>query len=256
MQEETSKLRIERDSLAKEAVEIEKADSVMAQISSCLDSIALQEKMLIRIADSEGHEYTKPEILENIRMFKTILNKYQSQIATLQDSVARIPSMKRIIEHLSVQLNIRNAEIARLQDEIATNKADIKSLLERNAILTQEKNRVQMEKEMSDDVIEMQEELLNQGFYIIGTKKQLKEAEVLKGGNILKKKSVDFSNIREGKFETLNILEETEINVDGKSPKILSQMPHGSYHWNGTTLVIDNPKAFWGVTRYLIIQVN
>jgi len=253
--EEIALLRSEVDSLLRANASFQQSDSVMSLISACLDSVAYQEELLIRAEDSEGHQYTKVQILDNIRKFREIIAKYQSQIAALQDSVAGYSKLQSVVSFLKEQMAKKNEEIAQLQTQITNNETDIKSLLDRNHALTKERDRIQMEKEMSDDVIEMQEEIINQGYYIVGTKKELKAAEVLTGG-FLKKKKVDVNNLSDNNFTSINIQDTKEIKVNGKSPKILSQMPEKSYHWDGTTLVIDNVKTFWSVTRYLIIQVN
>ena len=47
------------------------------------------------------------------------------------------------------------------------------------------------------------------------------------------------------------------ITINGKSPKMLSEVPSNSWTFDGNTLTITDPKAFWSANnRILVIQVK
>ena len=94
----------------------------------------------------------------------------------------------------------------------------------------------------------------------IGTKKQLKDAGLLKTG-FLKKKKVEYSNVDKTKFMKVDIRKFRSIQLKSNNPKILTPMPNtSSFHFDdntdgNVTLIIDNPTKFWSVSNYLIIQL-
>lgn len=100
-------------------------------------------------------------------------------------------------------------------------------------------------------------------YYIIGTEEQLISKGILKKeGRIIKKKKVDFTNINKSVLTKGDIRTLSYISIQGKSPKILSDVPKGSYTLenNGDksyTLKISNASSFWSANnRILIIQIK
>ena len=108
------------------------------------------------------------------------------------------------------------------------------------------------------DMISAQDDIINQGFVKIASKSELKESGLLTGG-FLKKKQVDYSMVEKNKFFTIDIRKVTEIDINSKHPKILTNVPEDSYllERNGdkTKLRIIDPERFWSVSKYLIIQI-
>lgn len=130
----------------------------------------------------------------------------------------------------------------------STRKNDIQKLNTANEVLTETNN-------LLDNVAKAQDNTLNQGFVFIGTSKELQKAN-LTTKRLLGKTKLNLSAIDESKFKKIDIRKETVIEVNGKSPVILSQMPEGSYHWIGNSLYIDNPTRFWSITTFLVIKTK
>ena len=105
-----------------------------------------------------------------------------------------------------------------------------------------------------------QDDVINECYVRIGTKKQLLAAGLLKGG-FLQKKKVNYEDVDKSKFSAVDIRKCREISLKSSNPKILTPQPSNrSYHFEESgdghcVLVITNPALFWSVSNYLIIQL-
>jgi hypothetical protein len=103
-----------------------------------------------------------------------------------------------------------------------------------------------------------QDQQLNTVYYIIGTKDELKEKGLMKGG-FLSKKRADYANIDKSYFIKRDMRGLDKIDIDSKKTKIITETPASSYtltkNDNGTTtLTITDKEAFWKASPFLIIQ--
>lgn len=259
--QETPTYDEERDSLltiidAKDR-EIALNDYVTDQMASVLDSISKYENMLV--TTQEG-KLTKASAMNNLKRFQEILNLYKERMTAIQDSLSKTKnankSLLTIVEQLNAQLQAKESQIASLQKELQSGKKEIKNLKSELSNVINSNNELTRENEEISKVADVQDKIINKGYFIVDTKANLKKKGILKGGGIFSKTSINTSNVSVSNFVSIDIRNTKEITVTGKSPKILSQMPEGSYHWDGQKLFITNPTSFWQVTKFLIIQVN
>lgn len=248
------------DSLEQTKSELNYCNSTLAEISSCIDSIAIQEQLLTSgNSEVSGAPKTKKEILESLKQYKEMLANYRQRMTEMEDALSSKEgsnaNLRNIISFLNAQIKAKDEEIARLQEEVLSGqrnieslKSDVRKLNTANDVLTKSVQHL-------DKVAKAQDATLNQGFYIVGTSAELKAANIT-SKKFLGKTKVNAAGIDDSKFKKIDIRNIRRIDVNGKSPKILSQMPEGSYHWEGSTLVIDDATSFWSVTSYLIIRVK
>ena len=100
------------------------------------------------------------------------------------------------------------------------------------------------------------EKEMNKVWYVIGTKKELKNVKILSGGEIMLDKDANMSY-----FTAADRNGTCEINTHAKRAKLLSAHPDGSYAFveddNGMKILkITDRNTFWSITRYLVIQVR
>ncbi len=237
--------------------EIALNDYVTNEMASVLDSISKYENLLI--TNKEGKQ-TKASAMNNLKRFQEILALYKERITAIQDSLSKTKnankSLLTIVEQLNGQLQAKESQIASLQKELQSGKKEIKGLKSELSNVIKSNNELTRENEQISKVADVQDKIINKGYFIVDTKANLKKKGILKGGGLLSKAIINTSNVNESNFVCIDIRDTKEITAVGKSPKILSQMPAGSYHWKGQRLFIDNPTSFWQVTKYLIIQVN
>ena len=158
---------------------------------------------------------------------------------------------------MEAQLEEKDITINNLRREISRNNTNITQLkktvvnLETNISDLTEKNETQLK------ALEVQNEMLNMGYFIVGTKNELKEAGIIKTNLFNIKLDIDPSQI--DKFTAVDLRNFNEITIKSKKIKVLSQMPKSSYEIknnndNTSTLVIINTDEFWRFSNYLVIQ--
>lgn len=232
-------------------------DNAMNQMASTLDSIAKYESILIK--NTEGTT-TKATAIKNLMRFQEILGIYKERMVALHDSLSSSEKSNKslliIIDRLNAQITGKEKQIASLKSEISNGKREIRSLKANITQLTEANGELTATNTVLNKVASTQDKIINRGYFIVDTKTNLKKMGILSGGGLFSKSKVNTSNMNDGHFVSVDIRVTKEITVSGKSPKVLSQMPSGSYHWNGSKLIIDDPTSFWRITNYLIIQVK
>ena len=94
------------------------------------------------------------------------------------------------------------------------------------------------------------------------TKKELKDQNILTNTGLFQKKQVlKDGDINKDYFTQVDIRTTKEIKLYSKSADVLTTHPAGSYALekddkDQLVLKITNPKDFWNVSRYLVIQVK
>lgn len=95
----------------------------------------------------------------------------------------------------------------------------------------------------------------NVAWFVYGYRKELKEQGILENGKILE------GDFNKEYFTKININDDKEIKLYSSSAEILSNHPNESYQLfrdkkKQYILKIIDPKLFWDITKYLVIQVG
>ena len=118
------------------------------------------------------------------------------------------------------------------------------------------------ENEAKAKTVAEQDKALNTAWFVFGTKKELKDQNILTNTGLFQKKQVlKDSDINKDYFTQVDIRTTKEIKLYSKSADVLTTHPAGSYALekddkDQLVLKITNPKDFWSVSRYLVIQVK
>lgn len=236
--------------------------SSLIEVSASLDSIAVGEGML-RDAN-EGPVLTKQQMLENIAAFKETLAQNKARLAELEQSLAgrneQLTKLSNVVKYLNGELEAKEARIAQLEEELKSANADIGRMRDEMVGMSTTIGSLQEENEQQRQAIESQDASLNEGYYIMGTSRELKNKGLTSGGNLFKKKRVEFDNIDKSLFVKIDIRNTTQLNIPSKKAKILTGAPADSYtithNGDSSVLQISNPTRFWSVSRYLIIEID
>ena len=265
----------ERDSLIIEnqanKEELAELNSIISTVSAGLDSIAIQEGILYSGKTRDGVALNRNQIIANINSMAEILKRQREKIQSLQDSLAMrsanpnkssqsIEKLQNVIAFLNKQLAEKDNEIQSLRRDVNSKNKDINqlrtSLSDMRNIAEKAENRTQV----VTQALAKQDEIINECYIKIGTKKQLVASGLLKGG-FLQKKKVNYEDVDKSKFNAVDIRKFREVTLKSNNPKILTPQPsNNSFHFeengDGTcTLVITNPTQFWSVSNFLIIQL-
>lgn len=260
----------ERDSIMQEnkakTQQLDELNSVLATIATGLDSIAVQENILFTNKGRDGVMLNRQQIAANLKGMADILARQRAKIKMLQDSLANkkssqgVERLQKVVEFLNQQLAEKDQVIQSLRADLNNSKKDITQLRASLSDMRTKANNAEQKTKVLTKALSKQDEVINECYVKIGTKKQLSAAGLLKGG-FLQKKKVNYEDVDKSKFNAVDIRMFREISLHSSNPKILTPQPSNrSFHFEESgdgncTLVITNPTLFWSVSNFLIIQL-
>lgn len=260
----------ERDSIMQEnkakTQQLDELNSVLATIATGLDSIAIQENILFNNKGRDGVMLNRQQIAANLKGMADILARQRVKIKMLQDSLANkkssqgVERLQKVVEFLNQQLAEKDQVIQSLRADLNNSKKDITQLRASLSDMRTKANNAEQKTKVLTKALSKQDEIINECYVKIGTKKQLSAAGLLKGG-FLQKKKINYEYVDKSKFNAVDIRKFREITLQSSNPKILTPQPSNrSFHFEESgdgncTLVITNPTLFWSVSNFLIIQL-
>ena len=260
----------ERDSILQDnknkTQQLDELNGVLSTIAIGLDSIAVQENLLFNSSGRDGVRLDKHEIAARLNGMADILARQRAKIQVLQDSLANrkasqgVEHLQRVVEFLNQQLAEKDQVIRSLRADLNNSKKDITQLRASLSDMKSRAVRAENKTQVLTTALSKQDDVINECYVRIGTKKQLSAAGLLKGG-FLQKKKVNYEDVDKSKFNAVDIRKFCEITLKSNNPKILTPQPSNrTFHFEESgdgscTLVITNPTLFWSVSNYLIIQL-
>lgn len=234
----------------------------LSVIATGLDSISAKETDIFNTS-KESPVPNRQRIKEQLTVLKQSLEEQRTKINSLEQQMRadskNAAMMKSVINMLKGQLEEKSNRIMELQAELDNKNLSIQELNTRVENLTSQNALQQETISAQQDMISTQDDMLNMGYVKIGTKQELKDKGLLSTG-FLKKAKVDVSNVSKNLFKSVNIREYTEVTINSKKIKIMTQMPEESYtteeKGGKTVLHINDPAKFWSISKFLIIMTD
>lgn len=262
--ESDNALQHQRDSL--QAI-IDNKDEELNELMSVMNEV---QEGIARISEAEGRvtvAQAGPEtgsqkeiIRENMEFIQEAMRQNRDMIDNLKDKLKKstfnAEMLQKTIESLQAQVEKQNQQIQELMASLAERDIHIKQQDEEISNLNENVTNLTVEKNAQAETIQHQDRDLNSAWFVFGTKAELKEQKILQKGDVLK--NGDFNT---DYFTKIDIRKTRVINLYSKNANVLTTHPTGSYSLskdsNGLyTLVINDSKAFWSVSRYLVVQVK
>lgn len=231
------------------------------KINEAEDRIAVQSGSLENAPAGFGENIKADLAFIQSRMQenKALIEELQSK---LDKSNNRSAQLKKAVTSLTADLAAKADEVKALQEELAAKNIHITELDETVASLTAIKEDLVAQNAESNNTIAAQDAALNAAWYIIGSKKELKEQNILTNTGLFKKGDVmEDASVNKENFTQVDIRNTSDIALGTKKAKVLTTHPEGSYtiveNEDGllTLKIIDN-KLFWSVTRYLVVRAS
>lgn len=236
---------------------------LMGDIYNGLDSINMQEGLLYNINNGENLN-RRAEVRNNLSAIKARLAANRKLLAEME---ARIKAsgnensvMAKTIEQMKARLSQQDSKIAMLENQLSIANDSIDFLNNQVAETQQQLESETADKEAAQAAYSEAENQLNTVYYAIGTNKELKQ------NGLLEKKFLGATKVLKGDFNESYFTKAdkrtlSEIPTGSKKVKIWTNMPTDSYSIvenpdKTKTIKITNPKEFWSLTPYLIIQVD
>ncbi|MDB4285927.1 hypothetical protein N9933_01335 [bacterium] len=246
----------------------------------------IKEREAIISTNTENPEFQqdrKDKVLSDIQTINTLLVKNQTIIDSLTERLKgsqwRTKEFKRTIANLNKKLENKTSTIDQLKGDLETMNFAVASLNTKVDTLTKKSEKLaQLSETQSSKLneqgellaeqtekIEFQTKSLNTGFYVTGTSKELKEADILtKEGGVIglgstTKLKDDFNS---SAFTKIDITEIQVIPLATKKARLLTNHPADSYVIKGEEdknvegLEITDPERFWAASKYLVLVTN
>ena len=243
--------------------ELEFYQSCLFLVSDGLDSIARADKNLMTVASSREKTITRESIKQDLAAYADLLTRQRERINQLEAQMGEggkeRERMKGLISILSKQIEEKDATIQKLQKKVETQDFNVALLQDEINGLYTKIATLKHENKSKDEAIKVAQEMLSEGYYIIGSSSELKKLGVL-SSRFLGKSKVNVDQIDESIFTKIDTRDFLQLTIPSKKVTIKSQHPSTSYKLTTdkksgtTTLDIVDELDFWSVTRFLIIQ--
>lgn len=232
------------------------------EIEESINELDLQQGALKidLLGGIENTETSKDRILIKIQLINTMLEQNNSKLRSLAEQLAKsnykIVGLQQSIEELQERLANKDTEIAGLKKELVELNYEIDDLNVTVDSLT-------FIAELQKEALQIQRDELETAYYCYGTKKELKENNIItrEGGLIGLGKTTKLSkDFNQEYFEKINIKQITEIPLAIKKAKIITNHPSESYELVGEErvekLIITDVDKFWEASKFLVIVVE
>lgn len=233
------------------------------QIQANLDSIKQAEMLISQNTAGNGEIEAdqKEQINRDINMIYDMLRKNKETITDLRSKLkksgGKVTELEKMIDRMAQQIDEKDAAVAQLRTQLEDMNIQIE-------VLTSDVGRLTAEGEAKAQTISEQTTALNTAWYVMGTKRELLDKNVItrEGGFIGlgadKKLKKDFDK---GYFTTIDITQFNTVPLSKKKITLITSHPSKSYKLYGTekasdSLVITDPKEFWSISKYLVIMVD
>ncbi|WP_291527966.1 hypothetical protein [Bacteroides sp. UBA939] len=265
-------LKAENDSLMMELTqrnaELDEMMGTFNEISEGFRQINAAESRvdLQRGAVAEGSLSAKQQIAADIEFIQQQMQDNKEQIAKLEamlkSSKSNSAQLKKAVESLTQELAAKTQHVEELHAELASKNIRIQELDAAVTGLSADKQALTAENEAKAKTVAEQDQELNTAWFVFGTKKELKDQKILTDTGLFKKgKVLKDGDVNKDYFTQIDLRTTKEIKLYSKDAEVLTTHPTDSYALEKDdkgqlVLKISNPKDFWSVSKYLVIQVK
>ena len=269
MTSEVQELRSENDSLRLAKSQIEREVNTylktMNDIEQNLDRVKEIEGYLSLQSNSEGIEIDQAErINKNIALVTEIVQKNQAEIDRLNKDLRRsglkVKELDSSVKRLTLLVEQQNSTIDTLLSQLSQKDALIAQQDASIQGLNSDVSALRSENEQRQQTIARQDEALHAAWYVFGTRKELKTQKIISTDGLVSPTKVLQSDFNKDYFVKIDAREVKEIPLYAKRVKMLTNHPKTAYRLElkdgQYTLYITDTKAFWSVSKYLVIEVD
>ena len=216
----------------------------------------------VTMEQNEGSD--QQVILENMRFIQNAMRTNKKLIAELQQQLRNASKTNKeakaayeaMVEEFNHQLENKAAEIENLRQQLAEKDIKIAAQDEQIDQLNNNVEDLTHQNQEKARTVEAQDQKIHTAWYVFGTKKELRDQNILQNGDVLRS-----SNFNKDYFTQLDIRVTKKIPLYSKKAELLTSHPASSYSLEKDAqdmyvLRITDPDTFWSVSRYLVIQVK
>lgn len=250
-------------------VQTQEMESMFADINDItagMQSLRDAEHLLTLEAEKEKKSSSKSkqqlaQLKNDVQAITEAIAGYKSQVAKLESkNKSQSAEFKRMIANLNAELNQRSEKLADITNQLAAANKELAVKVQQVQELTQNVDSLNKETKGQKMMIAEQDQTIHMANYLIGTRKSLKEAEVISRQGIFCPPIVS-SQAQKADFVNIDVRETKSIPVNSKKAKILSSHPAEAYSLEAgedgnLVLKINDENSFWKQTKYLVIMIG
>jgi hypothetical protein len=243
--------------------------AALNEIQDNLNTIKLKENIISEQYEGnmEMKKDAKEQINSDISAIYSLLTDTRSKLNDAQDKLGksgfRIKEFEKMVNNLNLQLTQKDSSLLAMKTELENMNIRIASLNNDVTELTQWNSEKESIIASQVEVIDNKNLELNTAFYAVGTKKELKEENIItsSGGFIGLGKAEKLNQTFDEKlFTRIDIRNVTEIPLPGKKQQIVTPHDTTSYKINSESdpviLQIVDKEKFWKSSKYLVVINN
>ena len=227
-------------------------------------SIKGLEKILGDPSSLQGESQSKRQQIRNdMAAIQATLQQRRERLDELEKKLKTTNSnnttLGKTIESLKSQIADQENTIGTLRENLSKANIQIADLSEKVDSLSTTVNAVTEAKDQAEEENVKLADELNMCYYAIGSKKELKQYDIIKTG-FLKKTKVLPSDFDASYFHRADKRTLTTIELHSTKAKVVTDQPTDSYTIEDVDdqkiLRITNTTRFWDKSNYLVVQID
>ncbi len=238
--------------------------SLVNEIASGMDQIKRLENILSVSNGIKGETASqRAQIEADIAAIQQTLQQRREQLAELEGKLNKSnltnSNLRKTIETLRAQIDSQSAEIETLRGNLADANQKIGELNTAVDSLSTTVTTVTDERNAAQDTNVQLTNELNTCYYVVASKKELKDHKIIETGFLRKTKLLkgDFDQTF---FTTGDKRTMTSIPLHTHKAKVLTNQPAQSYQIvdeaGQKVLKITNADLFWSLSNYLVVEID
>lgn len=239
--------------------------TAMNQIEQNIEKIKSTENIIsLQPIGEELDDDIRTKINEDMAYLNDMLKTNKEELARLKsklkNSSFKSSELERTISRLTKSLEEESSKVALLQAQLSEKDTLITQL--GNSVSDLEKNveTLSTDNKTKESKIKVQDEAIHSAWYVFGTKKELKEQNIVSSDGLFSAQKVLQKDFNKNYFVKIDARNTKSIPLYSSRAKILTNHPKSSYtlekeNGNFVLLIID-PATFWSVSKYLVIEVD
>ena len=232
-------------------------DKLNAASISSEASSKLAENLRLQVADLES-KYTAQ--VNRVTTLEAQLRAKEAEIQAKNQQIAgqneQIAGQNEQIATQREQISTQQEQIAGQQEQISGQQKQISGLSGEVSNLNSQVSNLNSENQKKAEAMAAQDKELNTAWYVFGTNSELKAQNIINKGEVLRNGSFN-----KDYFTRIDIRRDRVIPFYSKNAQLLTSHPSGSYTLAKDAkglyvLTINDPTAFWGISKYLVVKVK
>ncbi|NLO69627.1 MAG: hypothetical protein GX102_01465 [Porphyromonadaceae bacterium] len=267
---EVDRLKAENDSLhnAKIALEEEVNDyfSTLNDVQQNIEKIKSAQNVLsVRPLSENTPEDVRKKVTEDMNYINELIRTNQQELDNLRTKLKRssfkLEDVEKTLTQLTKQLNEESAKVARLQAQLVKKDSVITNLGTKVDSLGKNVEELTLQNVEKQEVIQEQDQTIHSAWYAIGSKKELRDNKITSSDGIFSPQKVLQSDFNKNYFVKVDARNTRAVPLYSTTKaKVLTNHPRTSYTLEKENenymLLITNPKEFWSVSKYLVVEVD